>query len=390
MEQSVLNREQQKILELLKEIDSICRKNKITYFLSPYFTLCAVTGRPFPKNPSAGNIYMKTGDMEKFKNVFEKEPELRRVLESMENNKHFPGFFLRYTDKDTLYYKMDDYGKYHYPGMAVNILPLQCEYGPKKKYLWNRMREDGWKKICGKNSQRKGKRDFACIWMVRILSLGGRTRLGKKIFRDLIYQPQKDPKTYVIRFQNRNVYYSADIFENPREAELGGEHFFIPGDPEKYLTTAFGKNYRNKEPENYRPAPTTVCSALISCEEFMQQHRAEARKLASLRKKREARRKYGMSYKKYFEQCWGYAKFCGKKYTCAKAYRQNEGYIRNLSDNGDYVRLEKAFTEYTSMMNQCLKYDEIFEADPEILELYMKYLEKTGRIPLLEKVKKYV
>ncbi len=39
MRQSVLNREQQKVLELLKEIDIICRKNKITYFLSPYLTL---------------------------------------------------------------------------------------------------------------------------------------------------------------------------------------------------------------------------------------------------------------------------------------------------------------------------------------------------------------
>ncbi len=42
------------------------------------------------------------------------------------------------------------------------------------------------------------------------------------------------------------------------------------------------------------------------------------------------------------------------------------------------------------MMNKCLKYDEIFEADPEILDIYMNYLEKTGRTPLLEKVKEYV
>ena len=55
-----MNREQQKVLELLKEIDIICRKNKITYFLSPYLTLCAVTERPFPLNPEAGVIYMKT------------------------------------------------------------------------------------------------------------------------------------------------------------------------------------------------------------------------------------------------------------------------------------------------------------------------------------------
>lgn len=128
-----MNREQQKVLELLKEIDIICRKNKITYFLSPYLTLCAVTERPFPLNPEAGVIYMKTGDMERFKNVFEEEPVLRRALESMDSYKYFPGFYLRYTDKDTLFYKMDDYGKFQYPGMAVRILPLQCEYGPRRK-----------------------------------------------------------------------------------------------------------------------------------------------------------------------------------------------------------------------------------------------------------------
>ena len=382
-----MNREQQKILELLKEIDTICRKNKITYFLSPYFTLCAVTGRPFPQNPTAGNVYMKTGDMERFKNAFEEEPELRRTLESMDNNKRFPGFFLRYTDKDTLYYTMDNYGRYQYPGMAVKIVPLQCEYGPKKKYMWNRMREDGWKKIRGKNGQWKTKRDFACIWMVRFLSLCGRGWLAKSIFRDLIHQPQKNVQTYVIRFQNQNIYYPAYIFENPQEVELEGERFFVPGDTDKYLTIAFGKNYADKAPENYRPAPTTICSALIPCEEFMQQYGGEAKKLAAERKRREARRKYGMNYKQYFNQCWTYAKFCGTKYTCARAYRKKTGYIRNLYKNQDYVQLENIFSEYTGMMNKCLKYDEIFEADPEILDIYMNYLEKTGRTPLLEKVK---
>ena len=142
-----MNREQQKVLELLKEIDTICRKNKITYYLSPYLTLCAVTERPFPMNPASNDIYMKTGDMARFKNIFDEEPELRRALESMENNSRFPGFFLRYTDKDTLFYKLDEYGKYKHPGLGINILPLQCEYGPKGKYLWNRMREDGWRRI---------------------------------------------------------------------------------------------------------------------------------------------------------------------------------------------------------------------------------------------------
>ena len=201
-----MNREQQKILELLKEIDVICRKNKITYFLSPYLTFCAVTKRPFPKNPTSGVIYMKTGDMERFKNVFEEEPVLRRAVESMDSYKYFPGFYLRYTDKDTLYYSLDDYRKFQYPGMAVKILPLQCEYGPKSKYLWNRMREDGWRRIHEKNGQCGNRRDLACVSMVRVLLLCGRGWLGKRIFRDLIHQPQENPRNYVVRFLNKNVY----------------------------------------------------------------------------------------------------------------------------------------------------------------------------------------
>ena len=42
------------------------------------------------------------------------------------------------------------------------------------------------------------------------------------------------------------------------------------------------------------------------------------------------------------------------------------------------------------MMNRCLKYEEAFDTDPEIFELYLQYLEKTGRISYMEKVKKYV
>ncbi len=76
---------------------------------------------------------MKTGDMERFNNVFEEEPVLRRALESMDSYKYFPGFYLRYTDKDTLFYKMDDYGKFQYPGMAVRILPLQCAIWSQEK-----------------------------------------------------------------------------------------------------------------------------------------------------------------------------------------------------------------------------------------------------------------
>ena len=51
-----MNRKQKVILSLLKEIDEICRKNNIEYYLSPRLTLCAVEGLPFPQNPYFGAV----------------------------------------------------------------------------------------------------------------------------------------------------------------------------------------------------------------------------------------------------------------------------------------------------------------------------------------------
>ena len=141
--------------------------------------------------------------------------------------------------------------------------------------------------------------------------------------------------------------------------------------------------------DNYVPGSLVVCSTLIPCEEFLQQSK-ELQKFAAVRKKREKRRQFGMNYREYLAQCWDYAKFCGEKYTCALAYRKKLSYIRNLFKNEDYVELEKAFAGYTRMNDRCLKYEEAFETDPEVFDLYLKYLEKTGRISYMEKVKKYV
>lgn len=75
------------------------------------------------------------------------------------------------------------------------------------------------KKSAGKNGQWKTKRDFAVSgWCVSFHSVE-EAGWQKSIFRDLIHQPQKNVQTYVIRFQNQNIYYPAYIFENPQEVE---------------------------------------------------------------------------------------------------------------------------------------------------------------------------
>ena len=78
---------------------------------------------------------------------------------------------------------------------------------------------------------------------------------AKSIFRDLIHQPQKNVQTYVIRFQNQNIYYPAYIFEEPTgSGDLRENAFLFREIPINISPLAFGKNYADKAPENYRPS----------------------------------------------------------------------------------------------------------------------------------------
>jgi len=120
-----LNKKQKVILSLLQEIDEICRQNEIEYFLSPRLTLCAVENQPFPQNPMFGVVLMKTADMERFRKAVEEDPRERRALESMKSHKWFSGFYLRYTNTDTLCLNMDNIRDYAFPGLGVSILPLR-------------------------------------------------------------------------------------------------------------------------------------------------------------------------------------------------------------------------------------------------------------------------
>ena len=75
-----MNKKQKVILSLLQEIDEICRRNKIEYYLSPRLTLCAVEGHPFPQNPMFGVVLMKTADMERFRLAVDEDPREKLSL----------------------------------------------------------------------------------------------------------------------------------------------------------------------------------------------------------------------------------------------------------------------------------------------------------------------
>ena len=72
-----------------------------------------------------GVVLMKTADMERFRLAVDEDPREKRALESMKSHKWFSGFYLRYTNTDTLCLNLDNTRDYAFPGIGVNIFSAQ-------------------------------------------------------------------------------------------------------------------------------------------------------------------------------------------------------------------------------------------------------------------------
>lgn len=87
-----MNKEQQVLLSLLEEVDRLCTKNKIEYYLAPRLAVHAVYGDEMPKSPLAGGILMKLSDMERFRLAYLKEERRTEPWNPCMRTSAFPDF----------------------------------------------------------------------------------------------------------------------------------------------------------------------------------------------------------------------------------------------------------------------------------------------------------
>lgn len=389
-EQMPLNKEQQEVLKLLKEIDTICRKYQIEYYLSPKLTLHAVTGNPMPGSPLAGAVVMKLPDMERFRKVMETELPDRRVLESMKDNKRFPGLFLRYENTDTLCLRLNEGRNFQHPGIGVDIIPLRAGKAPAKVRSWDRRLETGWVQTCDRGRSETNFYRFVCGCWVRIAGIFGREKLGGRIYDRLCKNQDTDgAKRYRLQWNRDTEYvYPADVFEETKEIVMEGEKFLIPGREDVYLSKTFGADYESRISDKNKMSLSLIVSTQVSCDDFLREN-GSLKKLVKARRRQFLADNYVKRYKDYFDWCWNYAKYCAARRELVPFYEDKKEYIRHLWEEKDYARLGEELKPFGKMMMRSLNRDEICDVDEEILEIFLEYLGAVGKVRLRARIEGY-
>ena len=112
---------QQKLLTLLTDLDAVCQREGIRYYLCQETALGAYRNQAFFPSCCEASVAMHVEDALRFIKAVRKENRPDRVVDSMYNNKNYPDFTVRYGDADTLMMQLPYNEASVVPAIAVTI-----------------------------------------------------------------------------------------------------------------------------------------------------------------------------------------------------------------------------------------------------------------------------
>jgi len=122
---------QEIVYSMLKDIDSFCRKNNITYFLSGGTCLGAVRHKGFIPWDDDGDIMMPRKDYDRFLKLFEKEYKEKYGVGSLANDREWMRQYARVWDKRTIL-KANNVADKDI-GVFIDVFPIDGL--PENKYI---------------------------------------------------------------------------------------------------------------------------------------------------------------------------------------------------------------------------------------------------------------
>lgn len=124
MKKEVLEKLWQHELKILDEIDRICKKHDITYFIMWGTLIGAVRHKGFIPWDDDIDINMPMKDYKKFLKVAPKELSDEYFLQTSKTDKYHPTYFAKVRLNNTAFYSKEDKNQNKHHGIFVDIFPL--------------------------------------------------------------------------------------------------------------------------------------------------------------------------------------------------------------------------------------------------------------------------
>ncbi len=228
---SLLRRQQLRMLELLVEVDRICRKHGIRYWLSSGTLIGAARHKGFIPWDDDLDIEMLLPDYKRLMKVLPQELPDTMALQSVETDPNYFFFYAKVRDRRSHLEESNRYDRvWKERGIYIDIFPFY------KQPLWAHILSEKTQGHVYKIMNRMGEGDKE-MWKVRAI-----TRFNRFIVHPvlkLFCKLSRARETYGLGIPYHDPRHLEDIFPLT-EMEFEGHMFPVPKDTHKVLTLKYG------------------------------------------------------------------------------------------------------------------------------------------------------
>lgn len=239
--------------DMLREIDRICRKHEIKYFISYGTMLGAVRHGGFIPWDDDVDVAMLREEFEKFRKIAPKELNERFSYESHVNHNGYHYFFDRITAKNTYFASKYSDGYEMHKGISVDIFVVDAvPADPKAAYrFWKGlMRRRMIMNVRWKNTARHDKAYLLSKLLLPILRLKSMDSYSRS-YEKAVRKYERKNTGRVMPASSDHVYrgtFPAETFSEVIPYRFDDVDTFIPAGYKEFLTAWYSENYMDMLP----------------------------------------------------------------------------------------------------------------------------------------------
>jgi len=242
-------------LDMLCELDHLCRENNLPYILTGYTARAAVHNHTLPQIAVVPTIGMYYADAVRLSRLV-RAPERR--MENALSNRKIPRLVMHYSHIGTTCLRVDEWNSFRYPGICVEIELMRPV---PRKNVFNRL----FKLL---------EAEAALGASFRCLSGGWRALLAvavplEKLALRMAYTGHpfgSSNRLRIARFPKKSVELPLSLLNERQEVDVAGKNFFVPRDVKSYLSLEFEQTRPQDDPERASDDPAlTVIDPQIPC-----------------------------------------------------------------------------------------------------------------------------
>ena len=253
---------QKNIYIYLKEIDEICRKHGIEYYLAGGTLIGAIRHEGFLPWDDDADILMTRNNWEKFIRVYQEGgfPE-NRVLEGTEINTDYHNVFGRYVDTTKTAIHSNQLTDDEPAGMIVDVFamdPVPSDPALQQRYLEDMALYSDLVNPNGQYSiryEKNEKRYHTCRFLMK---LGMKNAVLRYLQKRMFSYKEEECEYYALRWAGFGFFSRKEMYGKPKTARFVDTELMIPAHPEEYLTWHYGLDWALVPPHDERMSHDAV------------------------------------------------------------------------------------------------------------------------------------